>query len=511
MHATAVIRGHCALFLRISWHTVPMNELESNETIRTLAIDIGSSSSRSEIYTGDLSPVPGSFSQKTYQLITGPDGKAELDPEQLLNVVQGCIEQSIRAVKRIDAIGISCFWHSIMGVDDQRQPTTNVLMWADTRAAASVSTLASELDPGRHHQSTGTRLHTSYPMAKLRWLNDLYPDTVRRTVRWMSFPEFVQYRLTGERTVSTSMASGTGFFNRSRMQWDEQALEHARISADALSPLSDAPFELSGHDTWHQLEGAKWIPAIGDGAANNLGSHAVIASHPALMVGTTGALRLVTSNPPETLPARLWQYRLDEHNALLGGALSEGGGVIAWLMDNLNAPDHDQLEKQIAESEPDSHGLTVLPYLAGERSPNWHSDAVGTIHGLRFDSRPDDIVQATMESIGYSFAAILDDLSPLLQHPVEIIATGNALRLNQTWIQMIADICGHTLLLPRKTESSLRGAALHALRQLGAEPPAPDIRGDSRRFSPRSEHTGTYNAARERQAELYNLLIARNE
>ncbi|MEX2426101.1 MAG: gluconokinase [Thermomicrobiaceae bacterium] len=488
-----------------------MNEHRINQSPHTLAIDIGSSSSRCEVFTGDLKPLPSTFSQRTYQLVTGSDGKAELDPENLLDVVRACIQQSIKLVETIDVVGISCFWHSILGVDDSFQPTTNVLMWADTRAAEAVQSLSHEVDPISHHQATGTRLHTSYPMAKLRWLKDEHPDVFDRTARWLSFPEFLQYRLTATLTVSTSMASGTGFFDRTELDWNHQALQHAGITADRLSPLSDEPVTSEGGIHWPQLKSAKWVPAIGDGAANNFGSYAVVANHPALMVGTTGALRLVTDCPPDVLPPRLWQYRLDERHALLGGALSEGGGVIAWMMDNLQAPDHDTLEKEIARAVPDGHGLTVLPYLAGERSPNWHSDAVGTIHGLRFDSSPQDIVHATMESIGYSFAAILDDLSPLLEAPVEIIATGNALRLNQTWIQMIADICGHTLLLPRTTESSLRGAALHAMRQTGASHPSPDIRSDSTRFEPRADHRDQYNDARERQTALYKLLVGANQ
>lgn len=486
-----------------------MNNHHRDQIARILAIDIGSSSTRAEVFDAALHPIDATFSQRTYALNTGPDGRAELDPEELLQVACTTIEVSTRQVSRIDAIGISCFWHSLMGIDSHGKPTTAVLMWADTRAAAAVDALMAELDPIQHHQITGTRLHTSYPMAKLRWLRDEHPDIMSRTSRWVSFPEFLQERLTGVAGISTSMASGTGLFDRQTLNWSTETLNHLGLTANELNARNDDPIVIEQPGRWPQLRNARWIPAIGDGAANNLGSHAIVPDHPALMVGTTGALRVVIQAPPDQLPARLWQYRLDSENALLGGALSEGGGVIAWLMDNLDAGDHQDVEREIARRAPDNHGLTVLPYLAGERSPNWHSDAVGTIHGLRFDTRPIDIIQATMESIGFSFAAILDDLAHLLEPPVEIIATGNALRLNRTWIQMIADISGCTLLLPRKTESSLRGAALHALRQLGQEPAHPDIRTDSERFAPHHDRTSQYQAARERQAHLYRLLVER--
>jgi gluconokinase len=488
-----------------------MNQLPSQRSPFILAIDIGSSSTRCEVFDSNLSSVADTFTQREYQLDTGGGGKAELDPVELFEVATECVGQSLRNAPSIEGVGISCFWHSILGVDHHFEPVTGVLMWADTRAASAADRLRGLTDPVAHHQATGTRLHTSYPMAKLRWLNDEHPDLVEKVDRWMSFPEYLQARLTGELTISTSMASGTGLFNRRALEWDSDALNFAGVAERQLSPLSDEPVPLTDEAGSPQLNGARWFPAIGDGAANNLGSYAVQANHPALMIGTTGALRLVTGSPPSTLPPRLWQYRLDRENALLGGALSEGGGVIAWLLANLETPGHDELERRIAASTPDGHGLTVLPYLAGERSPNWHSDAVGTIHGIRFDTRSTDIVQATMESIGYSFAGILEDLAPMLETPVEIIATGNALRQNPTWVQMIADIAGYPLLMPRTTESSLRGAALHALRQLGAEPEAPDIRENSDRYEPRADHAEAYAAARARQAGLYQLLVARDE
>lgn len=488
-----------------------MNQTAPDTGLRILAIDVGSSSARSEVLTGELQAIPETFHQETYSLQTGLDGRAELTPWMLIDAVETCIDASADRVERIDAVGVSCFWHSIMGLNRHGSPTTQVLTWADTRASVAIERLTREVDAENHHQTTGTRLHSSYPMSKLRWLADHCHDIVAKTDRWLSFPEYLQLVLTGNLTVSTSMASGTGLLDRTRLDWDPEAMAASRISRESLSPIDDRPVSGFDSDRWPALREACLYPAIGDGAANNLGSGAVNARHPALMVGTTGALRLVTSQPPVRLPERLWQYRLDQNHSLLGGALSEGGGVIAWLADNLRTPEGDALERQIREAEPDCHGLTVLPYLAGERSPGWHSDALGTIHGLRFDTSAIDIMQATMESIGYSFASILEDLSPMLEEPVEIIATGNGLRLNHAWVQMIADILGYPLLLPHPTESSLRGAAMHTLQQMGHTLPSLSLAQDSQRFTPQAERHQAYESARDRQRRLYNVLIAERE
>lgn len=477
-----------------------------------LAIDVGSSSARAGIFDADLKPIKGTFHQETYSLITGHDGRAELDPEVLIGVVTQCIDRSLVDVIAVAAVGISTFWHSVMGIDRDGSPTTNVLTWADTRAARTVQQIASETDERELHQRTGARLHSSYPLAKIRWLTDTHADVAERTHRWVSFPEYLQLRILGRLSVSVSMASGTGLLNRTQLDWDTEAIQIAGTRRQLLSRISDEP--ISGLEPdyaarWPKLADAKWFPAIGDGAANNLGSDAVHARHPALMIGTTGALRLLTdSNPLEMLPENLWHYRLDRRHNLLGGALSEGGGVLDWLFRSLQLPDDEVLDQQIADSEPDSHGLTVLPYLAGERSPGWNSSALGTIHGLRFDSRPVEIVQATMESIAYSCATILDALKPLLEEPVEIVATGNGLRKNRAWIRIIADVLQYPLLLPRQTEASLRGAALHALRHLGIEPAATSIADAAERFEPNVDRADAYSLARERHEALYRRLVA---
>src|SRR5689334_12427881 len=79
------------------------------------------------------------------------------------------------------------------------------------------------------------------------------------------------------------------------------------------------------------------------------------------------------------IPRGLWCYRLDRQRLLMGGALSNGGDVYAWLKRSLVFP--RDLEARLESAEPGKHGLTVLPFLAGERSPYWRADLRGAITG----------------------------------------------------------------------------------------------------------------------------------
>src|SRR5690606_12221057 len=117
---------------------------------------------------------------------------------------------------------------------------------------------------------------------------------------------------------------------------------------------------------------------------------------------------------PPAVPPGLWSYRLDERRALVGGALSNGGNLLMWLQESLRLQPPEELNRLLQEAEPDAHGLTVLPFLAGERSPGWASEATGAIAGLRLHTSAVDIVQACLEAVAYRFYGIFSRLEPLL-------------------------------------------------------------------------------------------------
>jgi gluconokinase len=186
------------------------------------------------------------------------------------------------------------------------------------------------------------------------------------------------------------------------------------------------------------------------------------------MVGTSGAMRVVLRGmPPDHLPGSLWCYRVDRERVVIGGALSDGGGLYRWLLDSLAiAGEGPDLEKDLAGLEADSHGLTVLPFWSGERSTGWSTNAKGAILGLTQDTKPVEIVRAAMEGVAYRFAMIARDLEPMVTG-ASVIATGNALRASGVWRQMMADVLGRPVRFGGPSEASLRGAALLALEAVG--------------------------------------------
>jgi gluconokinase len=308
------------------------------------------------------------------------------------------------------------------------------------------------------------------------------------------------------------MASGTGLFDQDRMRWDPEMLEAAGVDEGRLFPLRDRdePWrELRARwaSRWPSLRRAVWFPAVGDGAASNVGSACTGPARIAINVGTSAAMRLVTGRAPATTPRGLWRYRVDRRLFVVGGALSEGGNVRAWCGQTLRLPEDDALEKELVAGLDRDHGLTALPFLAGERSPGWKARARGVLAGLSLGTSPMDVLQAALESVALRLALVYERLAPLAAQPHAVVASGGALTHSRAWTQMIADALGRPVLRASLAEATSHGAALLALEALGfvedlASLPAPA--GET--IEPAPGRRQRYLAAAARQRELYSRL-----
>ncbi len=485
-----------------------------------LGLDIGTSGVRAGLFDHRGDQIAGSqvsLSNEFSDLASG----ADVDPDELIDFAVRAIDVTVaRAeslVSRIDYVAGSCFWHSLLGVDDEGHAVTPLLGWADTRAAQAVPELRSRFDEKASHPRTGARFHPSYWPAKLLWLKQERSELFTRTKCWLSFSDYLFLRLFGDTRTSVSMASATGLFNQFNCEWDRELLAGVGTSPDQL-PIIAGPGETLQQLSedyalrWPLLDGAAWLPAIGDGAANNIGAGCVDSGRAALMIGTSGAMRvLFAGNPPPTLPSELFCYRADRDRIVIGGALSDGGGLYRWMKDSLALNyDDAELETMLASMEPDAHGLTVLPFWSGERATGWSGSAQGSIVGLTARTKPIEILRAGMEAVCYRFALLaraLDKVAP----NASIVAAGNALLSSPAWAQMIADVLGRRIELTAINEASSRGAALLALEAAGKIDSIETVDAEFAVaplfYHPDMTRHLRYAEAIERQQKLYQKLI----
>ncbi|MDX6404894.1 MAG: gluconokinase [Blastocatellia bacterium] len=492
--------------------------LTEREQPVVLAFDVGTSGVRAGLFDSRGDAIEGSQTSMANEFLELASG-ADLDADALIEFTVRSIDLAVmRAesfVSRIDYVAASCFWHSLVGVDDEGRAITPLLGWADTRATDTIKELRSKFDEQEVHPRTGARFHPSYWPAKLLWLKRESSELYRNTKRWLSFSDYLFLRLFGDSRTSVSMASATGLFNQHTCEWDGELLAGLNISLEQL-PVIARPGETvrqlsEGHALrWPMLDSAAWFPAVGDGAANNIGAGCVDSDRAALMIGTSGAMRvLYNGTPPAMLPSELFCYRADRDRVVIGGALSDGGGLYRWMKDSLALNYDDfELEAKLRTMEPDAHGLTMLPFWSGERATGWSGSAQGSIVGLAARTKPIDILRAGMEAVCYRFALLaraLDKIAP----NATVVAAGNALLSSSAWAQMIADVLGRRIELSAVNEASSRGAALLALEAAGKidsiETVDPELAPMA--YDPDLTHHLRYAEAIERQQKLYEKLI----
>ena len=419
-----------------------------------LALDIGSSSVRAQRFD-KRGEADDELRQEKYE---------SDDPAEVAAAVR-------RVLGDEEPDATSCFAHSLVAVDRNWNALTPILGWRDTRSTDEADRLARKLDPEAVHARTGAFLHPSFWPAKLTWLAESEPETFSRTACFVSFADYLR----GEAETSLGMASTSGLLDLATQEWDAELLNILGVEEDRLPRITDVPL---------------WP----DAACSNAGAGCVTRERAALMVGTSGAFRvLYESERPQPKPG-LFLYLADARRVVEGGALSDGGNLYGWLERTLG-----DASGSLAERDPSDHGLTFLPFLCGERSTGWNPHARGAVHGLTLETTPLDLRQAAYEGVAFRFAAIADRLPDVR----EVVATGAGLLHDRDWIQIMADALARPIHVSGVPEASLRGAAVLALERLGhevAEAPIVEV------VEPRAERAEAYRTAREQQQKLYEAL-----
>jgi gluconokinase len=423
---------------------------------RIVSLDVGSSSVRAVAYGDDGLAEPGDAHLAL----------ATFDADELVAACRAVLAQ----VGEGDGLAISCFWHSLLPLDQHERPAGPLLTWRDVAGEPP------PLDPAAYHARTGCFLHPSFWPAKLARV---------RAARYVSFGDYLLLRLAGELRTSVSTASGTGLFDPNRLAWDEETLAAVGVTAAQLPPVSD-----------EQVAGV-W-PALGDGACSNVGAGCVERGRVAVMVGTSAAARVVYAAEAAEPRPGLFLYRLDERRFCEGGALSDGGNLHAWLARTLRDLD----DAGLADRPAAAHGLTFLPFLGGERALGWNAARRGLVSGLSFATTPADIAQAALEAVAYRLAAVVDAIGGV----ESVVATGVGLLASPGWLQVLADVLGRPVEVSGAAEGSARGAAVIALERLGLRVSAPPV---ARIVEPRADRHEIHLVAMEDQRRALHEQEAR--
>jgi len=393
----------------------------------------------------------------------------EQNAEEIYAAFRSTVRQAlskVHSVQRIRSITLSAALHGIFPVSRAIEPLHSMLTWADSRAEPYLDRLRSQLDVAALYARTGCPLHPMYPLAKLLWFRHERPEIFAAAHRFISIKEFIVQRLTGQAAVDRSVASGTGFFDVHEDRWDAAALGAAGVTLDRLSPVYSTTHAIAD---WAAGElglsqGTALVLGAGDGPLSTLGAGAVGSNQYTATIGTSGAVRRCVPAPQTDPVARNWCYNLTDDTWVVGGAINNGGLALQWFRDTF-APDasYETLVSGAAAVETGSGGLIFLPFLTGDRAPYWNSRSRGVFFGVTLNHTRGHFARATLEGVLYAMYSVFAALRTL---PVEsggntlqILASGSFTR-SPAWVQMMADVFGHSISVPGTSDASALGAAV---------------------------------------------------
>ena len=436
-----------------------------------LALDLGTSSCRALVYDGAGNRIDLPECRRPLAATTDAEGANTFGPMAIETALAEVVDDALEALGEkahlISAVVMDTIASSLLLTDIKGHPVSPLYTYADTRCAAAAALLRHQVDEAASHDRVGTRVHSSYHPARLRWFDTSRPDW--RSHQICCVGEWLLWRWTGERRISLSAASWTGLLDRRTLTWDAPWLGLLGLDERQLGPLADfgdsvgvlkAPWAAR----WPALAKARWFQPIGDGAAANVGSGVAGPGRTALTLGTTAALRTVPAEVPQVLPMGAWNYRIDRRRPLVGAAMTEGGNVFDWACRLAGLVPGDHLDAQMALRPTGSHGLTFVPHLAGERAPNWNDAARGTISGLGLATDGIDIARAAVEGVAARLGLTRQMLGDVARG--EVMASGGLLK-SSFWKRMVTAALAQPIGICREAEATSRGAALLGLEALG--------------------------------------------
>jgi gluconokinase len=440
-----------------------------------LGIDMGTTSAKAVAFD-QKGTLLGNYSI-SYEMQHPKPGYAEQSVAQILDAVVLAIKQATEALQPLEAafVSFSSMMHSLIVVDEDGQPVTNCIIWADNRAAAVAESLRDTGEAENLYRTTGVPVHAMSPFCKLLWMKTVQPEVYQRAHKFIGIKEYVFYKIFGEYVVDTAIASATGLLNMHSLQWDSPILQRLELTEEKLSTVVavESIFTYyqnrSGLKLPNLKDGTPVIIGGSDGSLANLGTGSTADNSMAVTIGTSAAIRILTSAPVTEDDMSVFCYHALGRQYIIGGASNNGAIVLQWLKESLlqTGETYDQLFA-LAEGVPaGSTGLLLVPYILGERAPVWNSEARGIYFGLTINHTKAHLVRAAMEGVIYNLYSIGRQLQK--RTGVKEIYAAGGFAKSSLWLQMLADVFNCRVLVSGSPESSALGAVMVGMKALRLE------------------------------------------
>jgi xylulokinase len=378
-------------------------------------------------------------------------------------------------LERADAVGVAAQQHGMIVLDEADEVIRPAMLWNDVKSAPQARELVAELGgPAEWAARTGSVPTMSFTVTKLRWLAEVESEHARLVRRVLLPHDWLTWRLAGgharqpgpEPTTDRGDASGTGYFSPAAGSWLPEYAQTA-LGAPVALPRVAAPAEVVGRTSW----GAALSAGTGDnmGAALGLG---LAEDDVVVSIGTSGTAYAVTAKPAADPTGAVAGFA-DATGRFLPLVATVNAARVLTVTARMLGTTADGLSDLALAAAPGADGLTLLPYLDGERTPNRPS-ANGVLRGLTSsNATPENLARAAVEAVLCSLADAIDYVRAACGiTPARVMLIGGAAK--SPAIRAVAPgVFGVPVTVPEPAEYVALGAARQAAWALSGAATAP--------------------------------------
>ncbi len=464
-----------------------------------LAIDQGTTSTRSIVFDAELNPV--ATDQREFTQHFSHSGWVEHDPEDLWTTT---VETARAAIAKA---GLTAADIAGIGITNQREttvvweretgkPAHNAIVWQDRRTAGTCAQLRADGHEPAVTARTGLLCDPYFSGTKLSWLLDQIPEGKARAARgellFGTVDSFLIWRFSGgvRHVTDATNASRTMLYNIHDGAWDETLCVLLGVPMACLPQVLDCAGDFGVALAEHLGAAIPILGVAGDQQAATIGQ---ACFQPGMLKSTygTGCFAMLNTGT-EAVPSKnrlltTIAYQLDgQVTYALEGSIFVAGAVVQWLRDGLAIIDNAAAVSELAANGAD--GVYLVPAFTGLGAPYWDADCRGAIHGLTRATDRAALARAALMSVAYQTRDLWEAMrGDWPDASAAVLRVDGGMTASDWTLQAIADQLQAPVDRPRNLETTAVGAAWLAGMRLGLYPDQTQIAASwtaERRFMP---------------------------
>lgn len=455
---------------------------------------------------------------------------AEQDPDDwwraTCQTVRRALAESGIDARRIAAISVSDQAPSVVAVDREGQPICPAMIWMDRRSGEQCDWLRSHVGEDLTSAINGGCIDPYFMAPKLLWLKQNAPELYGRTYQVLQANGYIVHRLCGAFCMDSAVGPLTMLFDSAAEDWSSELVTAAGLNLGKLPPavpctkivgcVSEQAAAASGF-----VAGTPVLAGMVDGTAAAIEAGLVQTGQSVEMTGQSTVLMIVSQRPYQgTQLFGLGHAVAGRH--LVVGAQVATGGALRWFRDQLGDEERREaarlgidsfelLSRAAESSPPGANRLVFLPYMYGERSPIWDTNARGVMFGLSLATRKGDIVRAIMEGAAFGLRHNIEAAQAGGHIPTTLACVGGGAR-SPVWNQIKADVLQRSVSLPSAAAGAAMGDAIIAAAAVGlyasVEDAVAHMVAPGPVYQPRPEYAALYEGLYQVYCRLYPALRA---